>query len=434
MKAYYKFLRSSFKPVYFGWLLMFFSSFGQTFFISLFVPSILREFGFSRAAFGIYYSSATLLASVFLLKIGDLIDRKPIRPFTMKTTFLLAGSCFLLSAATHPVMVFAALTGLRLGGQSLMPHISSSVMSRHFDRDRGKALSFSSLGFASGEIVFPLIVGALISFYGWRSSVSVAGAVLILVLVPVLRRIDIEVMDVDGSQNSNGGAGGKTRFFLNIMKRRNFWVIALPSGFLSLTLTGLFFYQYTLAETGGWSMAWHASCYAGFGLAKLSFALCGGALVDRFNARRIFPFFLIPSVLGFFALAYVTGPISPAVFLPLMGVTVGLSSVVTSAAIAEAYGVRDIGKVRSLFTVLIVIGAAAGPVPYGLLLDAGYSFKFIALASAAVLILLSLSNTQLEPASETDHWSIVSVRAPQAADMCREQVSNAMEPDGCYPP
>jgi len=395
MRSYYLFLKSNYRPVYFGWLLTFFSSFGQTFLISLFVPSVLREFGFTRTVFGLYYSAATLLASVFLLKVGHVIDHEPIRPFTIKTTFLLAGSCLLLSGAVHPVMVFIAFTGLRLGGQSLMPHISSSVMSRHFEQDRGKALSLSSLGFSSGEILFPLLLGALLVFSGWRITILSSGIFLIIVLLPLLKKIDIEAMDSGNLKNADYAPAKKLPIFLKIMKKKNFWIISFPTWFLSLTLTGMFFYQYMLAEERQWSMEWYAACFAGFGAAKLLFLIYGGELIDRFNARRLFPYFLIPSVIGFLVLAFMTGRMSPMIFLPLIGITIGMSGVVVSAVIAEIYGVENIGTVRSLFTVLMVAGAAAGPVLYGLFLDAGCSFKLIALASSAMLVLISITNTML---------------------------------------
>ena len=84
------------------------------------------------------------------------------------------------------------------------------------------------------------------------------------------------------------------------------------------------------------------------------------------------------------------------IFLPMLGITMGVSGVVTSAVIAEIYGVDKIGKIRSLFTVLMVVGAAIGPILYGALLDAGITFTHIAAASSIALIFIFASSTQLE--------------------------------------
>ena len=205
-------------------------------------------------------------------------------------------------------------------------------------------------------------------------------------------------MDANAGTEPQNNKENKLALFCDVVKRRNYWVIGLPAGFLSLTLTGMFFYQYLLAQENQWPIQWYAACFAGFGIAKLLFYMFGGVLIDRFTAKKLFPFFLIPSILGFLILAFVTHRISPLLFLPLIGITVGLSGVITSAAIAEIYGVANIGRVRSFFTVLTVIAAAAGPVSYGVLLDAGWSFGLIALASCIILVLISLNNTQLKQA------------------------------------
>lgn len=51
----------------FGFLLTLFSSFGQTFFISLSGGHIREEFGLSNASFGLLYSAATLGSATALI-------------------------------------------------------------------------------------------------------------------------------------------------------------------------------------------------------------------------------------------------------------------------------------------------------------------------------------------------------------------------------
>lgn len=223
-----------------------------------------------------------------------------------------------------------------------------------------------------------------------------SGVFIAVALVPMLRKIDIEAMDVNHGDERDVPAPGKLRLYMSIMKRRNFWIIAFPTVFFSLTLTGFFFYQYTLAEERMWPVEWYAACFAGFGIAKLASIIFGGVLIDKFGGIKLFPYFVIPSFPGFLVLAYATHRFSPLIFLPLIGITVGLSGVITSAVIAEAYGVLNIGKIRSLFTVFMVVGAAAGPVMYGILLDSGYSFAFISLASAAVIAVMSITSSMID--------------------------------------
>ncbi|MCC9166555.1 hypothetical protein [Pontibacter harenae] len=48
-----------------------------------------------------------------------------------------------------------------------------------------------------------------------------------------------------------------------------------------------------------------------------------------------------------------------------------MSSIVTSAVIAEMYGTDKVGQVRNLFSMIMVFSTALAPVAIGLLLDHG---------------------------------------------------------------
>ena len=57
----------SLKVVIFGFIFTFFSSFGQSFFLGIFNPSIRNELSISHGQFGSVYASATLLSSFILI-------------------------------------------------------------------------------------------------------------------------------------------------------------------------------------------------------------------------------------------------------------------------------------------------------------------------------------------------------------------------------
>ncbi|MEX2402877.1 MAG: MFS transporter [Balneolales bacterium] len=395
MKAYLGFLKDHYHAVFFGWLLTLFSSFGQTFFISLFVPGLLATFTLSNSAFGTYFAAATVIGSFFLLRFGHIIDERPVRPFTYKTILLLAISCLILGLAIHPAMVFLALIGLRLGGQGLMSHISQSVMARHFEADRGKALSLSSLGFSIGEMIFPLITALLLAFVGWRIALIASTGLLLLGLLPILSFMNLEIYDTQVT-SAETSKGPEWRFFVEMFKEKAFWVIALPSFIVPFATTGLFFYQYVMAETRGWPLEWYAFCFSGYAVMRLVFSLYGGILNDRFTARKLFPFVLFPFVIALVSLAWIPGKYSALLFLLFTGVTMGISGVVKPAIIAEVYGVKRIGQVKSLFTVGMVICSAAGPMLFGFLLDGGITFSQIAWGNALVIFLVALNSFRIK--------------------------------------
>lgn len=396
MISYYLFLKRHFQPVFFGWSLTYFSSFGQTFLISLFVPFILSELSFSKTEFGSYYALATVTASLILLRFGHIIDERPVRPFTYKTIALLMFSCVGLGFVWHPYMLFIVLIGLRLGGQGLMSHISMSVMSRNFVKNRGKALSLSTLGYSMGEMTFPVLIGLIIAFTGWRFG-AIFGAVILLFYMLSLRWVRIESLDVKPPPGATSVAPltGKRKFIWNMVRETRFFIIAPPSFAVAFTITGFFFYQYIMAEQKSWPVEIYTSLFAGYGVIRLMMSLYGGILTDKYTSIKLFVVQLIPMTTGLLALAFLPGLWAAAAFLALTGVTVGIAGVTGTAILAEVYGTQRMGQVRSVFSVMGVISTALAPLVFGFLLDRGIQFEELALWCASLLILITLHNTRI---------------------------------------
>ena len=64
----------SLKVIVFGFIFTFFSSFGQSYFIGIFNPSIRSDLSITHGQFGTIYASATLLSSFLLIWVGKKID------------------------------------------------------------------------------------------------------------------------------------------------------------------------------------------------------------------------------------------------------------------------------------------------------------------------------------------------------------------------
>jgi len=384
MSEYIRFIRENKGALTFGWSLTFFSSFGQTFFISLFVPSILAAFELSKSAFGAYYAAATITASLILLNYGHTVDTRPIGRLTLMTTGLLLLASLLLALAIHPAMLFVALIGLRLGGQGFLSHISLSVMSRRFVAERGKALSVTSLGYPAGEILFPLVFGTLISLAGWHYTLLVV-AVLLSGIILLYYRTDLAIYDVDPSTETR--SAHKWTYYGELLGTLKFWIMIAPTVAFGFTTTALFFYQYVMAEEKGWSVEWYSICFAGYAIARLFAMLSSGPLVDSFSARAMFPFFSLPCIIGLMCLAWVNNPFAPLLFLVMTGLSSGLSNVLATALIAEIYGTARIGQVRSLFSMFGIMSTAVAPLTLGIVLDHGFSFGQFALGCALLLAL-----------------------------------------------
>lgn len=394
MKDFFHFLKGNFRKVSFGWLLTFLSGFGQTFLISLYVPEIIKSFQISEGAFGSIYAGCTITASVIMLTVGHTVDHKPVKKVTAYTVIGLALSSILLGLSYNLLFLILAITGMRLTGQGLLTHISMTIISKQFVKDRGKALSFSSLGFSMGEAIFPILVSLLIAIFDWRIAVISSGVFLLLYLFR-LKYTNLTDFDRQLSGEGRPSFWSLLKDYKGIVFDRKFGIMVPASFILSFSVTAIVFYQYVFVENKGWSVQLYASFFTAYAVTRFLFSLFGGLWVDRFTAKKMFRYFLIPISLGLLPLIFIDSIIGALLFLITMGITVGMSGTVKTSLIAEIYGTEKMGAIRSVFTMFMVISTALGPMVVGLLMDAGVAFENIVFGIFVVMVLTVLNSQRI---------------------------------------
>ena len=330
-----------------------------------------------------------------MLTVGHNVDHKPAKKVTALVVAGLAVSSILFGLSTNLILLAIAVTGLRLTGQGLLTHISMTIMSKQFVADRGKALSFSSLGFSVGEAVFPVIIASLIAWFDWRVAAYASGAFLLLYLLR-LKYTNLQSFDEKLSKTGKPSFWSLIGDYKSIVFDRKFGVMVPASFILSFSATAIIFYQYVFVETKGWSVQLYATFFTVYAVTRFLFSLFGGMWVDKFTARKMFRYYLIPFGLGLLPLALMNSIIGALLFLIMMGVTVGMSGTVKTALLAEIYGTEQMGTIRSVFTMFMVISTALGPLVVGLLIDAGVSFENIMLGIFAATLLTVLNSQRIK--------------------------------------
>ena len=145
------------KLLFYGFLIVFFASYGQTFFISLFNTDIREFYVLSDGEFGFVYAISTLFSSFILISFAKLIDHIDLRTYSLIVTIGLLVACFgMVMLVDHVLYLFLIIFMLRFFGQGAMTHAGETTMARYFGKNRGKALSVATLGGMSG-VMFLLI-------------------------------------------------------------------------------------------------------------------------------------------------------------------------------------------------------------------------------------------------------------------------------------
>lgn len=393
MKELFYFFKSEYRTVGFGWTLTFLSSFGQTFLISLYVPEILQVFNISNGVFGGIYAVATIIASMVMLTVGHTIDHKPVKTVTMATTIGMVISTLILGFSHYSLIILIlALIGLRLTGQGLMSHISLTVMSRQYTTNRGKALSIAMLGYSVGEAVLPLVLSIIIVTYNYEVSAWVCALFLGFYLVRLYFQ-DLSKLDEQSALNQKPSAKALVEDFTSLLKDKFFWILIPATFTLGFVFTAVFFYQYVFVEQKGWSVALYASFFTAYAASRFLFSIFSGIWVDKYTAKKLFRIYMIPLILGLIPFAFVNHIFGALVFLVLSGCTMGLAGTVKTALLAELFGTEKLGAIRSLFTMVMVISTALGPLMVGILMDMKLDLKWI-LSILNIMLVLVFINAQ----------------------------------------
>ncbi len=367
-----QFIRSNGQWLAAGGLLTLLSSFGQTFFISLFAYEIQTDFDLSHGAWGGIYSIGTAVSALVMVWAGALTDHFRVRTLGASVLCLLALSCILMAinpvAWTLPFVIFC----LRLTGQGMASHTAIVAMARWFVAARGRALAIATLGFSVGEAILPLTFVSLMAFVDWRL-LWVVAALLALLGVPVLWRLLRQERTPQSMAEENNTVGMEGRHWTRHQALRHpllwFMVPALlgPSAFN----TAFFFHQVHFAGLKGLSHLMLVALFPIYTVCSILALVVSGWALDKWQTGRLLPFYQLPMVIAFALFALGDGLASVIIGLVFLAMTTGANSTLPNAFWAEFYGTRNLGSIKAMAAAVMVLGSAIGPGITGLMIDTG---------------------------------------------------------------
>lgn len=370
------FLRQNAQWLLAGALLTLLSSFGQTFFISVFAGEIRETFVLSHGEWGGIYTLGTALSALVMVWAGGLTDVFRVRQLGPVVLIGLAGACLAMALNRHVALLFAVIFLLRLFGQGMASHIALVAMTRWFDATRGRALSVATMGFAIGEAVLPLSFVALMGGIDWHL-LWIMAAMVTLAAVPLLMRLLRQERTPQSHAEATVSLGMQGRHWTRgeALTHPLFWflipAILGPPAFV----TAYFFHQVHLAEIKGWAHVELVRIFPIYtGLSVLMMIGSGWAL-DRVGAVRLMPMMQLPMIAAFVVFSLSGTPMAMLGGLAFLAMTTGMMSTLPNAFWAEVYGTAHIGSVKALATAIMVLGSAIGPGLTGWLIDLGLGIE-----------------------------------------------------------
>lgn len=372
---YLSFVRQNARWLAAAFLLTFSSSYGQTYFISIFAGQIREEFGLSHGAWGGIYTIGTTLSAIAMIWAGVLTDRFRVRTIGPIILVLLALACAAMAMVNSVWMLVAVIFALRFTGQGMTSHTAMVAMARWFVATRGRAMTVASMGFMIGQSVLPLMFVAILPFFHWRTLWWLA-ALLALVIIPIqlmLLKNERTPQSV-ARETQSVGLNGKQWRRPEVLRHWLFWLVVPSVLGPSAWGTALFFQQVHLSEVKGWNHVEFVALFPLFTVASIATNLVTGWAIDRFGSNRLMPFYMVPYMFAFLVMGSADGLQLAALGMILVGMSVGAGSSLIGAFWAEHFGTTNLGAIKAMGTAVMVFGSAIGPGITGWLIDLGIDF------------------------------------------------------------
>ena len=351
--------------------------------LPFFYDFMVTEFGWSRARVTSGNAlSKLVIGPLFGFLVGWMIDRFGPRRLMM-SGILMAGVALIgLSYMTSLWMFYLFYIFNALGYVCGGPLPNQVLISRWFDKARGKAMGFAYVGIGLGGALVPWIAHGLVQAYGWHVALRIIGALIILLSFPFAFTVkedpggysrastDVAVSIRDvlrspyfyllaiGSMCSVAAVGGTNqhlKLYLSLdHKMAQAQIATLVSLVLASSIAGRLF------------MGWLADRWPRKHVMLLIYSLVAAAIPLLFFADR-------PGMLYLFSIVFGIGLGGEYMIIPLMA--------------GDLFGVRRLGRVMGIVLTADGVAEATAPMLVGYLRDqsGAYASGFTTLIALAIL-------------------------------------------------
>lgn len=368
--------------------------------VPFFYDFMINDFGFSRAEVTSGNAVGKLVvAPLFGFLAGWMIDRYGPRRLMMLGAVLMGVALIGLSHSStlwmfYMFYIFNAL-GYVFGG----PLPCQVLISRWFDRNRGKAMGIAYLGIGLGGAIVPILSTNLESRLGWQNALIIIGVLIIVVAFPLSYFIKDSSTTKSKTEKKTAQAYIPMK---SILKNPNFYLLAFGSMCSIGAVGGMGQHLKLYLRDLDFSQANAANIMSIVLLFSLGGRVLMGWLSDVFNRKYVM--ILIYLIVAFAITLLLLPPFPGKIyfFAAVFGIGLGGDYMIIPLMAGDLFGVKALGRTMGIILVADGIAESVFPVLVGYLYNEeakSYALGFailVALALAGVLLVSFLPKTQVK--------------------------------------
>lgn len=358
---------------YFGWnivaaaALLTLLSVGLRLGIGPFFLPIAHSLGFSRSLLASIVAVGMLCYGLAMPLAGWLVARRGTRFVLLVGTAIVVAAVLWSVTARGPIafmLSFGVLLSVGLAFTS--PVALTPVVSHWFTRRRGMALFFLSTGSMAGIAVMTPVLALAIDAFGWRTTLLGFAATFAAFAFPValiVMRDDAPEHTDQGPDEIASARAGHTPRAASLKVReamgtRPFWQIVLGLFACGFSMNLLGTHGMPMLMDHGFDATTSSLGIGLIGFVAIFGTLLLGRVADRLPRRKILATIYAIRGLGFFALLLVGTHFELYVAAAIGGLVWAGSVAMSSAILADVYGVRLVGVLYGIAYVGHQVGGA----------------------------------------------------------------------------
>ena len=354
-----------------------------------FYPFFVEELGWTRqqVTSGNAYSKI-IVALLFGVIAGRLVDRFGPRRLMLAGILMAGGALIGLSTVTG-LFAFYLFYGFNALGYVCGGPLPNQVMlSRWFDKARGRAMGIAYLGIGIGGALVPLLAYWLTQSFGWRGALQALGVLMLLIAFPAAWLVR------EPAASAAPAAGAPVVELGSLIKRPAFYFLLIGSmasiGAVGGTIQNLALYlRLDRQLPQGGIDAILSIVLAGSIVGRLLM----GWLADRWPKKYVMILIYAIVAASIPPLFYSTSETSLRAAAFVFGIGLGGDYMIIPLMAAELYGLRVMGRVMGVVLTADSVAEATVPMLVASLRDSSgsYASGFLVLVTLATIGAMAVS-------------------------------------------
>lgn len=331
-----------------------------------YIEPISAEFGWSRTLTTGGLTVATLIAAVFAVPIGILVDRVGPRLLALVGMVLTAAAFAFLGTATGDKANWYLLwVVMAIAVLPMQATVWTGAVATRFTASRGLAFAITLCGASVAIAVFPWLGTKLIAAYGWKTALAMQAGIWFALCFPFVlfffrgahdrhrsvAKADMpERVELTGMKLSEG---------MRSLVYARLWVASL---LFTFTIVALAVHFLPILSSRGIDKLEAAGIAALVGLFSIIGRLATGLLLDRYRGSLVGAVaFLLPAVGCGILIASGSSALGASLAAALVGLTLGAEVDVIVYLTTKHFGLKSFGALYGGLLAALSIGTATGP-------------------------------------------------------------------------